>query len=93
MAAIYYGLLALGAALAVPLAAIGAAIGEGMIFSSAINGIARQPEAQGRIQTTMFITFALVEFLVILSFVIFLMLKSLLPAITPEAAAALLGAK
>jgi F-type H+-transporting ATPase subunit c len=93
MVAIYFGLLALGAALAVPIAAIGAAIGEGMIFSAAINGIARQPEAQGRIMTIMWITFALVEFLVILSFVIFLMLKSLFPAITPEAAASLLGVK
>lgn len=36
MAGIYFGLLALGAALAAPLAAIGAGIGEGMVFASAI---------------------------------------------------------
>lgn len=88
MAAIYFGLIALGAALAVPLAAIGAGIGEGLIFSAAINGIARQPEAQGRIQTLMFLTFALVEFLVILSFVIFLMMRGLLPT---SSATALIG--
>ena len=49
MLGIYFGLLALGAALAVPIAAIGAGIGEGMIFSAAISSIARQPEAEGRI--------------------------------------------
>ncbi|MDR3709773.1 MAG: ATP synthase F0 subunit C [Capsulimonadaceae bacterium] len=80
MSALYFGLVALGAALAAPLAAIGAGIGEGMIFSAAITGVARQPEAQGRIQTLMFITFALVEFLFILSFVIFLMMYGKLPS-------------
>jgi F-type H+-transporting ATPase subunit c len=78
-AAIYFGLVALGAALAAPLAAIGAGIGEGLIFAAAIEGVARQPEAQGRIQILMFLTFALVETLFILSFVIFFMMKGLLP--------------
>ena len=80
MAGIYFGLLALGAALAAPLAAIGAGIGEGMIFSAAIQGIARQPEAEGRIRTLMFICFGLVETLFIFGFVIFLMLKSSFPS-------------
>ncbi|MGI4790973.1 MAG: ATP synthase F0 subunit C [Janthinobacterium lividum] len=79
MAGIYFGLLALGAALAAPLAAIGAGIGEGMIFASAIQSVARQPEAQGRIQTLMFLTFALVETLFIFGFVIFLILLGKLP--------------
>lgn len=79
MASIYFGLLALGAALAAPLAAIGAGIGEGMIFASAIQSVARQPEAQGRIQTLMFLTFALVETLFIFGFVIFLILLGKLP--------------
>ncbi len=91
MAAIYFGLLALGAALAAPLAAIGAGIGEGMVFSSAISSIARQPEAEGRIRTLMFICFGLVETLFIFGFVIFLMLKSMLPAGTPEQVISLLG--
>jgi F-type H+-transporting ATPase subunit c len=79
MASIYFGLLALGAALAAPLAAIGAGIGEGMIFAAAIQSIARQPEAQGRVQTLMFLTFALVETLFIFGFVIFLILLGKLP--------------
>ena len=59
--AIYFGLLALGTALMLPLAAVGCGIGEGMIFASAIQGIARQPEAAGRIQTGALILAALIE--------------------------------
>jgi F-type H+-transporting ATPase subunit c len=77
--AIYFGLLALGTALMLPLAAVGCGIGEGMIFASAIQGIARQPEAAGRIQTTMYITFALVETLFILTMVFFFGMKGMLP--------------
>jgi len=79
MAAIYFGLLALGAALAAPLAAVGAGIGEGMVFASAIQSIARQPEAEGRIRTLMFICFGLVETLFIISLVVFFMLFAKLP--------------
>lgn len=79
MVAIYFGLLALGAALAAPLSAIGAGIGEGMIFGSAITSIARQPEAEGRIRTLMFICFGLVETLFIISLVVFFMLLGKFP--------------
>lgn len=41
--------------------AIGAAIGDGLAGSAVINGSARQPEAQGRLQTTMFLIIGLVE--------------------------------
>jgi F-type H+-transporting ATPase subunit c len=68
------GLVALGAALAPGLAAIGAGIGEGLIFSSAIQGVARQPESEGRIRGLMFLCFGLVETLFIFGFVIFLLL-------------------
>ena len=43
------------------LAAIGPGIGIGLIFAAYINGVARQPEAQGRLQTIFFLTVALVE--------------------------------
>jgi|GEM_PF-545900 F-type H+-transporting ATPase subunit c len=75
----YFGLLALGAALAPGLAAVGAGIGEGLIFSAAIQGVARQPESQSRIQTLMFICFGLVETLFIFGFVIFIMLFTKFP--------------
>ena len=50
-------LAAIGAGLAV----IGAAIGIGNIGAAAMEGIARQPEATGKIQTAMIIIAALLE--------------------------------
>ena len=61
---------ALGAALAVGLAALGAGIGDGMVTSSAVQGLARQPEAKGSIMTTMFISVGLIEALPIIAVVI-----------------------
>jgi F-type H+-transporting ATPase subunit c len=92
MAATYFGLLALGVALMLPLAAIGCGIGEGLVFASAIQGIARQPEAAGRITTTMYICFALVETLFIFTLVFFFALKAMLPAGDATAVITALGA-
>ncbi len=50
-----------GGGLALAGGAIGAAIGDGLAGSSLIQGVARQPEAQGRLQTLFFITVGLVE--------------------------------
>jgi len=50
-------LAAIGAGLAV----IGAGIGIGQIGGKAMEGIARQPEATGKIQTAMIIAAALIE--------------------------------
>jgi F-type H+-transporting ATPase subunit c len=41
--------------------AIGAAIGDGLVGNATIHGIARQPEAQARMQVTMFLIIGLVE--------------------------------
>lgn len=49
------------AAIGAGLAVIGAGIGIGKIGGSAMEGIARQPEAAGKIQTAMIIAAALVE--------------------------------
>jgi F-type H+-transporting ATPase subunit c len=49
------------AALGAGLAAIGAGIGIGRIGGSAMDAIARQPEAYSQVQTTMIIAAALVE--------------------------------
>lgn len=48
------------------LAAIGPGIGVGLIFAAYIQGVARQPEAQGRLQTIAFLGFALAEALAII---------------------------
>jgi F-type H+-transporting ATPase subunit c len=55
------GLVAIGAGLAVAGAVIGAGIGIGRIGGSAVEGMARQPEAAGRIQTAALILAALIE--------------------------------
>ena len=47
------------------LAAIGPGIGVGLIFAAYINGVARQPEARGMLQTIAFIGMALTEALAI----------------------------
>lgn len=51
----------LAAALAIGLGALGAGVGNGLIVSKTVEGIARQPELRGSLQTTMFIGVALVE--------------------------------
>jgi F-type H+-transporting ATPase subunit c len=51
------GLAAIGAGLVV----IGAGVGIGRIAGSAMDGIARQPEASNKIQTAMIIGAALIE--------------------------------
>lgn len=58
------------AAIAIGLAAVGAGIGNGLIVGRTVEGIARQPEARGLLQTTMFIGVALVEALPIIGVVI-----------------------
>ncbi len=51
----------IGGGLALGGGAIGAGIGDGLAGSSYIQGVARQPEAQGRLQTIFFLTVGLVE--------------------------------
>jgi F-type H+-transporting ATPase subunit c len=55
------GLLGVGAGLGAGLAVIGAGIGIGRIGGQAVEGMARQPEAAGRIQTAALIFAALIE--------------------------------
>ena len=48
------------------LAAIGPGVGIGLIFAAYISGVARQPEAQGRLQSIAILGFALAEALAII---------------------------
>ena len=54
-------LAALGAAVGAGIAAVGAGIGIGKIGSSAMEAIARQPEASGDIRSNMIVIAALIE--------------------------------
>lgn len=60
----------MAAAVAIGVAAFGGAIGQGLIGSAALQGTARNPAAQGKIQTMMIIGLALIESLVLYAFVI-----------------------
>ena len=55
------GLGALGCGLGAGIATVGAGLGIGKIGGSAMDAIARQPEATGKIQTNMILTSAFVE--------------------------------
>jgi F-type H+-transporting ATPase subunit c len=55
------GLAHMGGALGAGLALLGGGLGIGRIGGSAVEAIARQPEAQGQISTAMIITAAMVE--------------------------------
>ena len=68
------GLAALGIAVGSGLVVMGAARGIGHIAGSAMEGIARQPEAGGRIGTNMIIAAALIEGFTFYALVIVLLL-------------------
>ena len=66
------GIVAVGAGLVV----IGAGAGIGKLAASAVEAIARQPEAGGRIQTAMIISAALIEGFTFFALIICIMVKT-----------------
>jgi F-type H+-transporting ATPase subunit c len=66
--------IAIAIGLIVGLAALGGSLGVSKVTSQTIEGIARQPEARGTLQTTMFISVGLVEALPIIGIVVAFML-------------------
>jgi F-type H+-transporting ATPase subunit c len=67
-----YGVLGIG--IGMGLVIIGAGIGIGRIGSSAVDAIARQPEASGTIATNMLIAAALVEGVSVIALILMLIL-------------------
>ncbi len=76
---IYLAVLAFGVTLGLPIAVIFASTAQGKATSTALEGIARQPESAPRIQTAMIIGLALIESLVIYSLLMFFILVAKLP--------------
>jgi F-type H+-transporting ATPase subunit c len=64
------GDIAMAAGLAIGVAAIGGALGQGRAAAAALEGIARNPQASGKLFTPMIIGLALIESLVIYALVI-----------------------
>ena len=69
------GYIGLAAGLAIGLAALGGALGQGNSVRAALEGIARNPDAAGKIQTPMILGLALIESLVIFGFVVAYLLQ------------------
>lgn len=67
--------LAISAGLAIGLAAFGGALGQSRAAAAALEGIARNPGASGKVQTPMIIALALIESLVIYALVIAFLLQ------------------
>ena len=64
-----------GAGFAYGLAAIGPGIGIGYLVGQSVQAIARQPEAAGQVQTTMFLGVAFTDAIALIGFVVFILLK------------------
>lgn len=64
------GLMAIGAGIGIGLAAFGAASGQGKAAAAALDGIARNPSAQGKMFVPLIISLALMESLVIFTFLV-----------------------
>ena len=77
----YAGALALAVGLGLPIAAGLAALGQGRAAAAALEGIARQPEAAGDIRSTLILSLALIESLVIYVLLSFLLLFVKLPTV------------
>ncbi len=64
----------IAAALAIGIAALGGAIGQGRAAAGAYEGVARNPSVQGKLFTMMIIGLALIESLVIYALVVSMMI-------------------
>jgi F-type H+-transporting ATPase subunit c len=64
----------LGAAFAIGIGTIGPALGQGMVGAQALKSLGENPEARGKIQTTLLLGLAMIETLALFCFVIALML-------------------
>ena len=69
------GLVALAAALAISISVLGGALGQGKTAATALDGIARNPAASGKILIPMILGLALIESLVIYALIIALKLS------------------
>jgi F-type H+-transporting ATPase subunit c len=70
----FFGSVAAASAIGIGVAALGTGIGMGIGIGGAVQGIARNPEASGKIMTTMIVGLALIESLAIYTLVVVLIL-------------------
>ncbi len=68
------GLIAIAAGIGIGIAAFGGALGQSKASSTALDGIARNPEASGKIFTPFILGLAMIESLVLYALIVALML-------------------
>jgi F-type H+-transporting ATPase subunit c len=78
---ILFGAIAIGCGLGIGIAALGTGIGMGNAVNAALSGIARNPEASGKIQINMILGLALIESLCIYALVISLIMVIKVPTL------------
>ncbi|HTP63975.1 MAG TPA: ATP synthase F0 subunit C [Geobacteraceae bacterium] len=70
----FFSACVLAAGIGMGLGAVGPGIGGGMVVGSALEGMSRNPGASGKLLTTMFVGFALIESLAIYALVVVLII-------------------
>ena len=83
----FFSYSVMAAGFGIGIAAFGTGIGQGIAIKSAVEGIARNPEAGGKITVTMLIGLALIESLCIYALVVALIILYAYPMTKPIAAA------
>ena len=83
----YYSYAVIAAGFCIGIAALGTGIGQGLAVKSSVEGIARNPEASGKITVTMLIGLAMIESLCIYALVVALIILYAYPMTKPIAAA------
>lgn len=83
----FFSYAVLAAGFGIGIAAFGTGIGQGLAVKSSVEGIARNPEASGKITVTMLIGLAMIESLCIYALVVALIILYAYPMAKPVAAA------
>ncbi len=83
----FFGYAVLAAGIGIGIAAFGTGIGQGIAIQKSVEGIARNPEASGKITVTMLIGLAMIESLCIYALVVALIILYAYPMTKPIAAA------
>ena len=83
----FFSFAMIAAGIGIGIAAFGTGIGQGLAIKSSVEGIARNPEASGKITVTMLIGLAMIESLCIYALVVALIILYAYPMTKPITAA------
>jgi len=83
----FFSYAVMAAGFGIGIAAFGTGIGQGLAINKSVEGIARNPEASGKITVTMLIGLAMIESLCIYALVVALIILYAYPMTKPIAAA------